>query len=48
MENSRARQNKVSLGSPHHGAVEKNSTMNHEVSGLIPGLAQWVENLVLL
>ena len=29
------------LGSSHGGAVEMNPTGNHEVVGLIPGLAQW-------
>ena len=30
------------------GAVEMNLTRNHEVTGLIPGLAQGVKDLVLL
>ena len=30
-----------------HGAVETNLTRNHEVVDLIPGLAQWVKDLVL-
>ena len=34
--------------SSHHGAAEMNPTRNHEVSGSIPGLAQWVQDLVLL
>ena len=33
--------------SSHCGAVEKNLTRNHEVSGLIPGLAQWAKDVVL-
>ena len=34
--------------SSHHGSVETNSAGNHEVVGLIPGLAQWVKDPVLL
>ena len=34
-------------GSSHHGTEETNPTRNHEVVGLIPGLAQWVKDLVL-
>ena len=30
----------------HCGPVEMNPTRNHEVEGLIPGLAQWVKDLV--
>ena len=34
--------------SSHCGTVETNPTRNHEVMRLIPGLAQWVKDLVLL
>ena len=34
--------------SSHRGAAEMNPTRNHEVVGLIPGLAQWVKYLALL
>ena len=30
------------------GAAEMNLTRNHEVRGLIPGLAQWVKDLAML
>ena len=35
-------------GNSHRGAAETKLTGNHEVSGLIPGLAQWVKDLALL
>ena len=31
----------------HHGSVETNLTGIDEDTGLIPGLAQWVKDLVL-
>ena len=34
-------------GSSYCGAVETNPTRNHEVAGSIPGLSQWVKDLVL-
>ena len=34
--------------SSHHGPAGMNPTRNHEVAGSIPGLTQWVNNLVLL
>ena len=35
------------LGSSRYVSVEMNPIRNHEVVGLIPGLAQWVKDLVL-
>ena len=34
-------------GVPVTGAVEANLTGNHGVAGLVPGLAQWLKDLVL-
>ena len=33
--------------SSHCGTLERNLPRNHEVSGSIPGLAQWVKDLAL-
>ena len=33
------------MGSSYYGTMETNLTRNHEVAGLIPGLAQWVKDL---
>ena len=38
---------RIHEGSSHLGAAETNLTGNHEVEGLIPGLAQWVKDLAL-
>ena len=47
MENSMTGPRKTKNRSSHPGAVEMNLSRNHEVAGLIPGLAQWVKDLVL-
>ena len=33
--------------SSHRGSLVTNPSRNHEVAGLIPGLAQWVEDPAL-
>ena len=38
---------KQRLRSSRHGSEETNPTRNHGGAGLIPGLAQWVEDPVL-
>ena len=44
----RETQQDSSFGSFQCGSVETNPTHHREDSGLIPGLAQWVKDLVLL
>ena len=44
----KASHKKTNTGSSRCGAEEMYGTSIHEVAGLIPGLTQWVEDLVLL
>ena len=41
-------ENSLSFLSSHHGAAEMNPTRIHEVEGLIPGLARWVKDPIML
>ena len=41
-------QNQNKFGNSCHGAAEMNPTRNHEIGGLIPGLAHCVKDLALL
>ena len=43
--NNNKKKRNVKWWSSHCGAVEMNLSRNHEVVGLIPGLAQWVKDL---
>ena len=38
---------KATPRSSRRGSAEMNPTRNHEVAGVIPGLAQWVKDLML-
>ena len=38
---------KIDCRSSRRGAAETDLTRNHEVAGWIPGLAEWVKDLVL-
>ena len=40
-------QNQNKFGNSCHGAAEMNPTRNHEIGGLIPGLAHCVKDLAL-
>ena len=39
---------RTSLGSSHHGSAVTNPTGSQEDKGLIPALAQWVQDLAVL
>ena len=47
VENTLQNKNNQKSWGSHCGAVEMNPTRKYEVVGLIPGLAQWVKDLVL-
>ena len=47
LECDRRQYEKCAYRSSHCGAVEINPTRNHNIAGLIPGLAQWVKDPAL-
>ena len=47
VDDMEAAEKKKFFGSSHRGSVEMNLTSIHEDVGSIPGLAQWVKDLVL-
>ena len=46
-QNKNKNKKKMCFWSSRCGTVETNLTKNHEVVALIPGLAQWLKDLVL-